>query len=90
MFIWIYEIIMLGEKMLRLKDLREDKDLMQSDIAKILKTTQNQYSRYETGIRYMPIYHLQTLALFYNTSIDYIVGLTNKKEPYPRKNNKGV
>lgn len=70
--------------MLRLKDLREDKDLYQEDIAKILKTTQNQYSRYETGIRYMPVYHLETLAKFYNTSIDYIVGLTNVKEPYPR------
>ena len=71
--------------MLRLKDLREDKDLYQEDIAKLLKTSQVQYSRYETGLRYMPIYHLETLAIFYNTSIDYIVGLTNVKEPYPRK-----
>lgn len=71
--------------MYRLKDLREDKDLYQEDIAKILKTTQSQYSRYESGIRYIPIYHLETLAKFYNTSIDYIVGLTNIKEPYPRK-----
>ena len=70
--------------MLRLKDLREDKDLLQEDIAKILKTTQNQYSRHETGLRYMPIYHLETLAIFYDTSIDYIVGLTNIKKPYPR------
>lgn len=70
--------------MYRLKDLREDKDLFQDDIAKILKTTQGQYSRYENGLRYMPIYHLETLAKFYNTSIDYIVGLTNVKEPYPR------
>ena len=71
--------------MYRLKDLREDKDLKQSDIAKILKTTQQQYSKYETNERYIPIYHLETLALFYNTSIDYIIGLTNIKEPYPRK-----
>ena len=71
--------------MYRLKDLREDKDLTQIEVAKVLKTTQNQYSRYETGLRYMPIYHLETLAKFYNTSIDYIVGLTNVKEPYPRK-----
>ncbi len=71
--------------MYRLKDLREDKDLLQKDVADILNTTQNQYSRYETGIRYIPIYHLETLAKFYNTSIDYIVGLTNVKEPYPRK-----
>ena len=71
--------------MLRLKDLREDKDLYQEDIAKLLKTSQVQYSRYETGLRYIPIYHLETLAIFYNTSIDYIVGLTNIKEPYPRR-----
>lgn len=71
--------------MLRLKDLREDKDLLQKDIAKLLKTSQEQYSRYEIGIRYIPIYHLETLAIFYNTSIDYIVGLTNVKDPYPRK-----
>lgn len=74
--------------MYRLRDLREDKDLFQDDIAKILKTTQAQYSRYESGTRYMPIYHLETLAKFYNTSIDYIVGLTNIKEPYPRANKK--
>lgn len=71
----------------RLKDLREDKDLYQKDIANLLKTTQNQYSRYETGIRYLPIYHLEKLADFYNTSTDYILGRTNIKEPYPKKNN---
>ena len=74
---------------LRLKDLREDSELKQEDIARILHTSHVQYSRYETGIRYMPIYHLEKLALFYNTSIDYIVGLTNIKEPYP-KNKKGL
>lgn len=71
--------------MLRLKDLREDKDLKQINIAELLNTTQEQYSRYENEQRYIPIYHLKKLALFYNTSIDYIVGLTNKKEPYPRR-----
>lgn len=74
--------------MYRLKDLREDKDLFQEDIAKLLETTQSQYSRYENGLRYIPIYHLETLAIFYNTSIDYIVGLTNVKDPYPRNKNK--
>ena len=80
---------MLGsDKMLRLKDLREDKDLLQKDIAKILKTTREQYSRYETGVRFIPVYHLETLAKFYNTSVDYILGLTNEITPYPRiKNN---
>ena len=69
---------------MRLKDLREDQDLNQKDIARILNTTQAQYSRYENEMRYIPIYHLIKLAIFYNTSIDYIVGLTNIKEPYPR------
>lgn len=61
----------------RLKDLREDKDLFQSDIAKLLKTTQPQYSKYESGERELPIRHLITLADFYNTSTDYILGRTN-------------
>ena len=69
---------------MRLKDLREDNDLYQQDIAKILKTTQQQYSKYENEIRDIPIHHLIKLAKFYNTSIDYIVGITNKKEPYER------
>lgn len=63
----------------RLKDLREDKDLQQSDIAKLLHTTQPQYSRYETGERELPIRHLVTLADFYNVSADYILGRTNNK-----------
>lgn len=70
--------------MLRLKDLREDKDLKQIDVAKVLGISQVQYSRYETELRYIPIYHLEKLALFYNTSVDYIVGLTNEIKPYPR------
>lgn len=70
---------------LRLKDLREDKDLLQKDIAKILNTSQQHYSRYELGIIEVPTKHLNLLADFYNTSIDYIVGRTNIKEPYPKK-----
>ncbi len=69
----------------RLKDLREDKDLNQGDIAKILNTTQQQYSKYEIGIRIMPIDKLNILANFYDTSIDYIIGRTNIKKPYPKK-----
>ncbi len=68
----------------RLKDLREDKDLNQSEIAKVLKTTQQQYSKYEIGIRLIPIDKLNVLADFYKTSIDYIVGRTNIKKPYPK------
>lgn len=69
----------------RLKDLREDKDLFQKDVANLLNTTQQVYSEYELGIRLMPIDKLDKLATFYETSIDYIIGRTNKKEPYPRK-----
>ena len=66
----------------RLKDLREDKDLQQGDIAKLLSTTQPQYSRYETGERELPIRHLVTLAEFYGVSADYILGRTNDKKLY--------
>lgn len=66
----------------RLKDLREDKDLQQSDIAKLLNTTQPQYSRYETGERELPIRHLVKLAEFYGVSADYILGRTNDKKLY--------
>ena len=63
----------------RLKDLREDADLKQSDIAELLQTTQQQYSKYERGIQEIPARHLITLAKFYNTSVDYLLGVTNKK-----------
>lgn len=63
----------------RLKDLREDMDLHQADIARLLQTTQPQYSRYETGEREIPVRHLVTLADFYNVSADYILGRTNDK-----------
>lgn len=68
----------------RLKDLREDHDLVQKQVAEILKTTQQQYSKYEQGIRLIPIDKLDLLANFYHTSTDYILGRTNEKSPYPR------
>ncbi len=68
----------------RLKDLREDKDMLQNDIAKILKITRQQYSLYETEKRTMPIDLIDILATYYDTSIDYIMGRTNIKEPYPK------
>ena len=63
----------------RLRDLREDKDLKQSAIADLLKTTQQTYSLWERGDREIPFHHVITLAKFYKTSCDYIAGLTNKK-----------
>ena len=64
---------------LRIRDLREDSDLTQSKIADILGCTQQTYSRYETGEITIDIYSLEKLAKFYNTSIDYLVGLSDKK-----------
>ena len=69
----------------RLKDLREDRDLSQENVAKIIKTTQQQYSKYELGIRLIPIDKLCILADYYNTSLDYILGRTNIKQNYPKK-----
>ena len=67
---------------LRIRDLREDRDLTQTEVAKILGCTQQTYSRYETGEITIDIYNLIKLAKFYNTSVDYIIGLTDIKKPY--------
>ena len=68
----------------RLKEIREDKHYKQSDIAKVLNTTQQQYSKYELGLQVIPIERLVKLAKFYNTSVDYLIGLTNERKPYPK------
>ena len=65
-------------KFKRIKDLREDHDMYQKDVAKLLGISQQYYSEYEKGKRTIPIQHLITLAKFYGTSIDYIVGLTDE------------
>lgn len=64
-------------KFKRIKDLREDHDMLQKDVAKLLGISQQYYSEYEKGNRTIPIQHLITLSKFYGTSIDYIVGLSN-------------
>ena len=68
----------------RLKEIREDKDLKQSDVAKVLGIKQQQYSEYEIGKRLIPINYLSALADFYNTSIDYLLGKTDERTPYPK------
>ena len=68
----------------RIRNLREDKDLTQTDIAKYLNLTQRAYSHYETGERAIPVEILAKLADYHHTSIDYLVGRTNYKKPYPR------
>ncbi len=62
----------------RLRDLREDAELTQTDVAQLLSTTQQQYYKYETGIRELPMHHFITLAKHYHVSLDYLVGLTDK------------
>lgn len=69
----------------RLRDLREDKDLRQQDIADYLHISQTVYSRYERGAQTIPLAHLLRLADFYGTSTDYILGRTNVLRPYPPK-----
>ena len=69
----------------RLKDLRNDKDLSQTDIAKMLGMSQTGYSKYETGENDVPTQILIKLADFYNTSADYILGRTNEIRPYGSK-----
>ena len=64
---------------MRLKDLREDNDLLQRDIAEYLNIRQNTYSQYENGPRQLPIDVLIKLSEFYQVSTDYILGLTSKK-----------
>lgn len=63
----------------RISDLREDADLKQETIAKLLETSQTQYSRWERGEREIPFHHVITLAKYYKVSLDYIAGLTNNK-----------
>lgn len=64
----------------RIRDLREDHDLKQKDVAAVLKTTQQMYSRYENGEIVLPLHHAITLARFYKVSLDYLVGETDVKE----------
>jgi len=70
---------------MRLKDVREDLDITQREIAEHLHIRQNTYSQYENGQRQLPIEILIDLAKFYNTSTDYLLGLTDEKKPYGKK-----
>ena len=67
---------------MRIKDLREDSDLTQKQIADFLHIKQNTYSQYENGNRQLPIEFLIALARYYKTSTDYILGLTDIRKPY--------
>lgn len=69
----------------RIRDLREDKDLTQAEMAEILQCGKRAYAYYETGKRDIPTDILIRLALYHKTSIDYLVGVTDVKKPYTRK-----
>ena len=69
----------------RLRDVREDRDLKQRDLAELLKVHQTTYSDYELGRLNIPVAALHTLADFYGVSVDYLLGRTNSKNPYPKK-----
>lgn len=68
----------------RIRNLREDRDLRQKELAEMLLIGQTTYSDYELGKLNIPIPILISLAKYFNTSIDYLVGLTDVKAPYPR------
>mgnify|MGYP004532487363 FL=1 len=68
----------------RIRDLREDKDLSQTKIAKFLNMSQTGYSKYEVGTNDIPTKILIQLANFYNTSVDYLLGITDEIKPYKR------
>lgn len=74
-------VVLMGDIM-RIKDLREDNDLTQREVAEYLHIRQNTYSQYETGHRQVSIEVLIALAKFYKTSTDYILGLTDNPEAY--------
>ena len=63
----------------RIRDLREDSDKTQEEIAGVLGTSQTMYARYERGANEMPLHHLITLCKYYKVSADYILGLTDKR-----------
>ena len=69
----------------RIRDLREDKDLTQEAVSKLLKTSQSYYAQYENRKRPLPTEHLITLCKFYDVSSDYILGFTNTPTPLPKE-----
>ena len=69
----------------KLRDLREDNDKKQKELAELLRVHQTTYSDYELGRLNIPVQALHTLADYYSVSIDYLLGRTNEKKPYPKK-----
>ena len=74
------EVLLCMRYIKRMRDLREDNDKTQKEIAEILGTSQTMYARYERGANELPIHHLITLCKFYKVSADYFLGLTEQGE----------
>ena len=70
---------------MRLKDIREDRDIKQGEVAAFLHVKQNTYSQYENGKRGIPVETLVALSGYFDTSVDYLLGLTDEIKPYPRR-----
>lgn len=77
-------VILKLQLRLRIRDMREDNDLSQAEIARLLNCSQQTYSRYESHTTEIPLESLIFLAEYYNTSVDYLLGITKQKKPYPR------
>ena len=80
--LWVWEN-WSGDLMNRLREIREDNDKLQKDIANVLNVSQQQYSRYESEISEMTYEQLRTLSKFYQVSIDYLLYNTDERKPYP-------
>lgn len=72
----------------RIRDLRDDKDMTQAQMAEYLRIHQTTYSDYELGKLNIPVSVLSKLAILFETSVDYLVNQTDEKKPYPRKKDK--
>ncbi len=81
-------MVLVMNMYLRIRNLREDADLTQKQIAELLSTNQSNYSKTERGVKALSLEEAVTLAQFYKTSVDYIVGLTDERDPYPRSRRK--
>lgn len=78
-------VIVMAKKYDRIRNLREDADLTQAEIGEQINVPQRTYAYYERGERMIPPQVLIALAQFHQVSIDYLLGLTDQKKPYPRK-----
>lgn len=77
-------VITMAKKYDRIRNLREDADLTQASLGKEINVPQRAYAYYESGERMIPPQVLVALAQFYHVSVDYLLGLTDQKAPYPR------